>query len=457
MKEKVIYFFNKIKYPIEFLIITLFITGMYKFITIKKYDGYWSRAILIYLVITGILSIVSIVYNCIKDKEKIEKMFLNFAIPIGIMYIVFMILSYTPDASSHIWKAYEVSNGIFFTKIDENGDAKTDVPEVLLKYREQELTNYNILNNIISNSESSNYENIVKVDSPAKTYSFVFYIPYAIGIASARLLSLNIYTGIFLARLINFIVVLIAGYIAIKKIPFGKILLATYLMIPMMLHQSTAVNADSLMNALCILFIAYTLNLCFKKEAVTKKEKIIFLIMTFFIGLVKITYIPLLGLALIFVKRRKDISNKEKIILGSIAIILCLSSLLILNILNRGYVNTSAQQYLQSAGVNSSEQIKGIITNPIGYLGVLINDFIINGEFYLGNFIGQHMGWLSIIVPSVFITMYILLLVVSIYVEDNKEVFDRKEKIWTLFLTILMYVLVITGLYIQWTGVGAKV
>ena len=105
----------------------------------------------------------------------------------------------------------------------------------------------------------------------------------------------------------NYILVLVLGYISIKKIPFGKILLAVYLMIPMMLQQATAISVDSLMNAIIIFFISYILSLMFNNENLKKKEIIILLVLSAFIGLSKVTYIPLLGLGLILLIRKKDL------------------------------------------------------------------------------------------------------------------------------------------------------
>ena len=169
-------------------------------------------------------------------------------------------------------KSYEVSNGILFTKIDEEGNSKTTVPEVLSTYRESVLTKYNILNEVLSMEEASDYDRTVEVDSPSKGYCFIYFVCYAIGFSIARIFGLNVFIGLFFARIINFIIFLSLGYLAIKKIPFGKILLSTYLMIPMMMQQATAVSADSLINATIILFIAYTLNLAFKKEGLTKNN-----------------------------------------------------------------------------------------------------------------------------------------------------------------------------------------
>lgn len=454
-KNKIKNVFDKIKYPVEFILMIIFIISLYRFITTKAYENYWSRQILIQLIIFGILSIISLIYNCIQDKNKIENMFLNFAIPIGISFIVFMLPTYTPDASSHLWRAYEISQGILITKIDENGDSKTTVPEIMSINRENVLTKYNVLNKLLNSNDAKDYNNTIEVDSPSKGYAFVFFVGYAIGLAIARILSINIFIGLLLARLLNFIIVLLLGYYSIKKIPFGKILLSTYLMIPMMMQQATAFSADSLMNATIILFISYTLYMAFKKEKISTKEKIIFLILTIFVGLSKITYIPLIGIALIIAKRRKDMTKKQIIILAILTLIICLGSMAILNICTRGYVNESSQKYLESTGVNSSEQLVGIISNPLHYVKVLLNNFKVNGEYYAFGMIGQYMGWLSITFPITYIIIYIILLLASIFVENNKEVLYRKEKIWMLILALGMILLVITGLYLEWTGVGS--
>ena len=294
------------------------------------------------------------------------------------------------------------------------------------------------------------------MDSPSKGYSFVFFIGYAIGFAIVRLIGLNVFLGIYLAKIINFLIILFLGYYSIKLIPFGKILLTVYLMIPMMLQQSTAISADSLINSTILLFISYTLNLTFKNDKLSKKEIILFLVMTIFVGISKITYLPLLGIGIILAKNRKELSINQKILLGVLAIAICLASLGILSILTRGYTNVSAKEYLETAGVNSSEQINGIISNPFNYIKVMINDLFVNGKFYLFSMIGSYMGWLSIEASGVFVISYIALLIASIFIEHNEVSLKIGERIWMLFLAILMVLLVITGLYIEWTGVGAS-
>ena len=459
MKKNLIKIFDRIKYILEFIFSLFFIISIYKIITIKNYEGYWSRKILVYLLLFGIITIIIIVYNCIKDRNKIEKMFLNFAIPVGLSYIIFMLPTYTPDAGAHLWKAYEVSEGTLFTEIDENGKSYTAVPEVLSTYRETTLTKYNILNELFSKSEAFDYNKTTNVDTPAKIYNFIYYIGYAIGLAISRILSLNLFIGVLFARIINFIIFLSIAYISIKIIPFGKILLATYLMIPMMFQQATAISADSIMNIMIILFISYTLYLAFKKERLKNKEQVIILILSIFVGISKLTYIPVLGIGLILIKHRKEWSLRRKILIGLLAIIVCFGSAFISNRISSRYSNTIAiENYLKENGVNNSEQIKGIINNPVHFIKVLFwNNLNVNGEYYLYGCIGQHMGWLTILFPTIYIFLYILLLFAAVFVENNEEVLNLPEKIWMTSLGIIMALLVVTGLYIEHSRVGSDI
>ena len=105
-------------------------------------------------------------------------MFINFAIPVGILFIIFMLPTYTPDASSHIWKSYEISEGILFTPIDDKGESKTTVPEILSTYRESVLTKYKKLDDILEleSNDSIDSSKTVKVDSPAKDIVLYFIL-----------------------------------------------------------------------------------------------------------------------------------------------------------------------------------------------------------------------------------------------------------------------------------------
>ena len=88
--------------------------------------------------------------------------------------------------------------------------------------------------------------------------------------------------------------------------PFGKLVLLAYLMIPMLLHQVSSLSADSFIIAITIFFIAKTLKIAFAKEDISKKEEIIYYISAFLMGVAKSVYIPV-GLLSLLIIRNKNI------------------------------------------------------------------------------------------------------------------------------------------------------
>ena len=100
--------FMKFVFIIEFLIIGIFMTSFYKFITTKAYEGYYSRVYLIICGITGIIALGIVIFTILKNKDKLEKIFLAIAIPIGMAYLVFLTPTYAPDENAHIYRIYEI-------------------------------------------------------------------------------------------------------------------------------------------------------------------------------------------------------------------------------------------------------------------------------------------------------------------------------------------------------------
>ena len=107
------------------------------------------------------------------------------------------------------------------------------------------ITNYNEQKNIICEAQGN---------------SLISYIGSASAFVICRLFSLNYIYAIYLGRLFNIIILLVFGYLSIKKIPFGKLALALYLCMPMMLQQTDsffAVRTECNIIILYSIFVIY--------------------------------------------------------------------------------------------------------------------------------------------------------------------------------------------------------
>lgn len=450
--EKIKKSFFKLIYIIEFIfcLIETFL-GLYilKDILLGKFN--YLRIVI--ALIIGILIIIIIFLALKKSQRKIEKIFITFAIPISILYLVFLIPTYVPDENAHAIRAYEVASGEFIIPYDENGITQTYIPKDLETTGiDGGIRNYIALTEQIRSK--SNYNEMKKVFSASQSYFPLLYVFAAIGFFIGKMFSLNFMITMYIARVFNLIVGLILGYYSIKLIPFGKLLLSIYMFLPMYFQQQASMSADSLVNSIALFFIAYNLYLIYNKNEFNLKYKILYIVLAIFLAIGKTVYMPLVFLSILLLKNKKiDRKNTIKFVIITIILSIILGS--IWYIFSGGYKDQ--REYLIIMNVNGAEQIKWIINNPISYFKVLVYTCLSQGNIYLEQFIGAPLGWLNIPIEGVIVKIFFVLLIVTPFLENTEYNIDRKEKIYYILLFMIMTILAITGLYIGWTNVGGHV
>lgn len=440
---------NIVIFPLEFMISLLLAYSSIRFIMLRNYEQIISIKHMIMILLFGVVTLIIIIYNCIKNKDKFEKIIIGFLIPIGMLYLIYMIPSHVPDETSHLWRSYEISEG----KLISDKIEATEVPEDLkFKIRGNVDKYSNLYENL---GTKTDYSKMVKVNNTAKTYPFILYIFPAIGFWIARVFSLNIIVGCYLAKMMNFIIFLIVTYYTIKIIPFGKCAMTSVLFMPMFLHQATSTSADCIVNLSTMFFTAFSMYLIFKKTAINKKEIAGFIILSAIIALVKYVYLPLVGLGCILTFS-KNINKKEKIFLILTSIFIALIIAIGYFKSTNGYVN-SFEEYMKQNNVNFGEQLIFIKNNPKDFCKILIKTLHDKGDEYIYIGIGRYLGWICIEVPQITITTYLFVMLFSCFLEDNKIALSNKQKLYCLLIIFGTILLVITGMYLTWTTVGANI
>lgn len=403
--------------------------------------------------IIGIIIAIIIILSLKKSEKKIEKIFITFAIPISILYLVFLIPTYVPDENAHAIRAYEVASGEFIIPYDENGITQTYIPKDLeITGIDGGINNYIKL--IEQISTKSNHTEMKKVFNPSQSYFPLLYVFSGIGFFIGKIFSLNFMITMYIARTFNLIVGLILGYYSIKIIPFGKLLLLIYMFLPMFFQQQASMSADSLVNSIAIFFIAYNLNLIYNKSKFNIIEKALYMLLAAFLSIAKTVYLPLVFLSILLFKNKKlDKKNTIKFVI--ITIILSIILGVFWYLFSGGYKDQ--REYFTIMNVNGTEQIKWILKKPISYLKVLVYTCLSQGDVYLEQFIGAPLGWLNIPIEGVIIKIFLILLIITPFLEKTEYNIDKKDKIYYLLLFMAMAILAITGLYIGWTTVGGKV
>lgn len=451
-REKIISNINDItlKYGciLEFIVSLFLAISMFKFITYKTYYEHISYKNIAIIVISILVILYIMVLNLIKNCKKLEKLFLTFIIPIGLIFLILMIPGFVADEPAHMYRAYDVSNGVIFAEPEEDGSYMVTIPKSLDLNNRDEFNSYKILMDRLN--EKADYQNTEEVWCPAQGYNAVMYIFSSIAFLIGRIFSLNIFITIYLARILNFTFFIILGYYMIKLVPVGKLAFFVYLFNPMLIHQATSVSADSIINTVTLFFIAYTLYLTLGREPISKIKKVIYITLAISVALLKYVYFPLVILSIFLISKKS--MKKDKI---GVVILIIISIVLALISFYLGNRYSGPANSEQATNINSVEQVKYILTHPIQYVGVVLNTVFQFGEYYFYGFNGKYLGWINIFVNSVPILLYALILISTVIFEKQKITCTRKQKIWLLLVFLIISALIFTGMYMSCSEVGA--
>ena len=440
---------NKIFFIIEFISTLILALSIFRHNVTSNSLYYYTFFICI------IPFLISFLFLIVKYKKKLEYLFLVIMIPLGLGYLIFMIPNQVPDEPSHIAKAYTLSQFEIFNSKDEKNIPIMKVPLQLEGNGVSDINDYQNINFMLG--VKTNYDKEIKTTAnTAASYFPVMYLIPSVGLGIGQLLNLSIYAGIYLAQALNLLFFVITGFFVIKKIPFGKLIMFAYLLTPMMLQQAASCSADTFLNCCVLLFVSYILYLKYDKnvEKISIKQSLYLGILMIFISCSKIVYIPICFLVLLLYKKLKESSKQSKII-----IILSMIFSIILALVFYLYSGTFSihEGYKKQNNVDSTLQLKNVISNPVNYAYTLINTLGVKQEMYISTFIGQNLGWFNIPGSYFSTLLFVILLIISPFLEKNKYFFNKKEKVIINIIVFLIFNFILGAMYLTWTSVGANV
>lgn len=446
------------------IIILIIIMG-YLFNKYRPTDKPFSFMIIYIIVAVCICSLLFWGINQILEgKYRIEKLFLTCAIPLGLIYTLLIPPGIVPDEWVHMHNTFSLSSQIM--NKEENQKITMKNSEIEL-YNQQITTGNNdyydyIYSNIFSISNDNKYSNI-EIESVGLGQLFG-YFPAVIGTTVSRVLHLGAVTTVYIARLCNFIFYLTFTYFALKKIPFGKVLLFAISMLPMASHQMFSLSYDTIINSASFFCIAYGMFFVYQSSEVELKDVIMYGLSGILLLANKgsayafILVIPIL--AKYFNPNGEPYAKKTKIIIFLI-IIICI---ILLNY--RSFVNTeqtspieavSGQSVVPWAGL-PSYTLSQMISDIPGTIQLFLNTLILKGGYYVNTAIGSLMGWLVIPVPTWIINSWIGILIISAFVEkSNHEVFTHEHKLLYFLIAIGVILVVMLAMALAWTPSGYEV
>lgn len=410
-------------------------------------EGFGTIAVWLTVIPIVIYAIIFVIIG--KRNLDLSKIFLLISIPIGIIYMIISPLGRIPDENSHSRRAYEVSLGYLITDIDEeNGEFGRLLPEEL-RVVDLANTSYNLYKEKIDSVEEqyTDSEDFMTFGNVA-VYTFVSYVPQAVGIAISRIFTDNILIQLYVARLVNFMVYVAIMYVALKIIPFKKLAVFIIAFLPIAMQQAASLSPDALTNSLSIFFVSYVLHLMYREEKMTKKDYIILTISSILVAIIKIIYLPLCAIVFLIPEKKFDNRKKKWIILIAIFIVS-----VILNLAWLKFANSTYPQSYHDA--NQKEQISFILEDPYRYITTCFRDVHLRLDFYLFGLAGRDMSYIDIDISYIAVFTMLFLLVYSFIVDDESKIKPNwivKGFFALIFLAIVA--LLFTSEYLTWNPVG---
>ena len=437
----------KKKEKIVLVLFTIFMILLNGLLLNKTYS--LNCEFIVKFLIFSFLTILGSLAIYLNKKIEFQKMFIILYIVIGLGYLFFFPINSLPDESHHFYRAYEISNGHLMSEKQKKekgyiGVAK--VSENIFKVSNVKGTyedNKKILK-LKDNKKNFEYVDLTNIS----LYSFVCYIPQTLGVIVGRVFNLPIMFWEYLARIFNFVLFVFLLNFSLKKIPFKKTTLMCITMLPMTFQIAVSMSADCMTMGVSLALISYVLSLIHDKDKkIDKKDLTIIAILSIVLALCKIIYLPIC-LIVFFIPKNKFESLKDKY--------LKLSLIFIITVLFNFIWLTLASQYLAALN-NSGKQLEYIFSNIFNYAYIIINTLIQNSGGYINTMVGKSLGMFCVEISSIYIYL-ILLIFVFLILFDNKNVINNKYlKIGCLIIFILVFGLMATSLYLDWTSYKANI
>ena len=391
------------------------------------------------------LIVIVMLLRMAKRGVSLEKRFLLLAIIVGILFIIILPPGQSPDDVIHLRRAYSLSEGAIMPDLVD-GKAFASIPEETknLPTMPSNIVYTKIVDNISVNSG----EKTEQTYTAAALYNFVCYLPQTVAIWIGKLFNFSIIGMSYLIEIINFIIWIILSYYAIKIIPKFKSIIVFISLLPITIQEATSLSPDALTIGLSIFLVSFVLYLMNNaKGIIRKKELTIMYLIAILIGLCKIVYLPLI-LLYTAIPVEKFGSKKRKWLH-------LLAIFIIVSVINISWLLLSSKFLIEyNQGVDAKLQLKGIIGDPIGYFNVLFNTLNVYLNTWLDSMLGMNLGALTFHLPGLVFFFSLSFMLLLFAQRDERIRISNYGKTVFYIVFVLIFGLIVTSLYMQWTPVG---
>lgn len=378
----------------------------------------------------------------------VEQAYVPVVLALGILYMLIIPVYSVPDEYTHIDTAYIISNRLLglqpvmdsyeYKRVE---DVETEqAPEysvTLVDYRRLYTSFFRKAKNtgLVSCYTKNGISNA----------NIICYLPAAVGICIGRLLEWGTLPMFMLGRFMNLLIFTLLTYLCILKLPGGKRVAMLFLSLPIVLQEAASFSYDSIVDAICVLFITYCMYFAFDKQKKSLVDISILLYGMVFMSSIKGgVYIPLCGLLILIPLEQKwMIRNKIKYF-GAVIFLMLLSfaqnniadlfSRLVVK--DNGGINPFSGAQMYTFGY--------LLKHPFEFISLYINTFFTESSRYIYEIFGGKMGSVyNVQMPWMYVLIFLLIMISAIYTERGQIQFCNYASFPLTVLVVILSVFLV--------------
>ncbi|MBJ8346207.1 DUF2142 domain-containing protein [Antrihabitans sp. YC2-6] len=285
-------------------------------------------------------------------------------------------------------------------------------------------------------------------------YSPVPYIPAAIGIRVATVLNLDVGNLLLLTRLAGLVAYVGVVFFGLRALRDSRVqwLAFTVALLPIAVFQAGTITADTLTNALAIMVSALLVKALFLGKDLSRPESAALLASAIVLPLCKPTYVLLAMLVVVVPIARYGLPARFRLVPWAFAgvggvLFLIWTKISSPTTAGMGLMRKPSQWH----SVVPGDQLRGILTNPIGFIDVFGDSVMRRDQEWFTEFFGE-LGFAYINVPATSIVACLLALAIAVGTAEQMVATHRRTAIVAVVIAATVAMIYVT-LYLSFSPV----
>lgn len=390
-----------------------------------------------------------------------ERVFLFFGVLFGVMIMIFTPPFLYPDENAHFYRSLGILDGQIVVQKTDKEHSGSFLPKSIHDFENRTkfydfLADRDCLKARISfkdisdaSSYTKNGEKIFVNHINTALYSPVAYMPQLAGMAAAGMFTPSFLYIMFGGKICNFLFYLILGFFAIRSLPFLKWVGVLILLAPINLSLAGSLSTDPVLLSSSMLFFAKILQYSVGEDSkVGWKQVVLLAVLAFVIGQVKQNFLIVF---FVFLIPKKKFCGGYFWKMAAVVVPSVVLSLV--------WGKIASGVLVPGNGAQPAKQVVYILSHPIEYLQTFFRTSRIFSRI-LREMVGV-LGWLNIRLDWWAYGLYYIFFVLNVIFAGEcggkiRKMFSLKQKLFVLFLSLLIIFVISTNMYIVWSHVGAE-